>query len=964
MSIAFDGSGPPGPGTDHTLIEGLLAVRMGLIGESAFRRALDAWQADPARPFGEVLRDHGCLGPDAAPVLEAASRILVEHHGGNARLAVEALADASRPTPAAPARLGTTAVESGSAAPTIDLPRTDDAPPPPPVPSSTAPATPDPPAPLRAAPDARTLSHPDRPAADLGFHVAEPPASAVDGPPTFAGRYRLLNLHARGNLGEVFRARDDELGREVALKRIQNRHAEFADRRDQFEVEARITGALEHPGIVPVYSLGRGPDGRPFYTMRLIRGQSLRQAIGDYHTGPGAPDAAARDPVAAKVALRGLVRRLIAVCESLAYAHSRGVLHRDIKPSNIMLGDYGETLLVDWGLAKAHGVVDDPSTVSVEGPLQIGEAPTEASIPGIKGTIPYMSPEQARGEPLDGRSDVYSLGGTLYSLLTGRLPYEGTDTQEILAAVRRGEPRPPRAVRRDVPPALDAICRRAMAPTPATRYPSARALADELTRWIDDEPVLAYPEPWPDRLRRWARKHQAAAGVAAATFAMLALASVPLGLLLRSEAAARAAADESNEQLVAQRQRTERQFRETRELVDDFTDLIGGNIMLLPGGESFRRLVVEEAAQRYDTFLEERPDDPEILAQAAHVFRIAANCNRALEVEPAPNGPTRQLYDRAIDLYRRAAATDPTLAYRPALTLADRAEWHRLEGRLNLAESDHRDALAAADAIPAGSRAELGDRLVRGIAHMDLGGIHLERGELDAARREAAAAVEWFAPFAADPGALWSYRLLALQARRLALEIAAAAAGRLDPEAVEALLAETGRLLEANRGQFDAQFFHGSTLVLRARAAFDVAAEPEEARRAADRLREDSRVLLTLFQGHPSIPYLRRATAETYLRLGEMQVVHGNRNAARQNVGTGLRLARVGTHAEDLALQADALDLLGRIAAASGETETARTYYDESLAAIDSAIAARPNGAALRRSRAETLARKDALDAP
>ena len=178
-----------------------------------------------------------------------------------------------------------------------------------------------------------------------------PPAWPSVGDSTSAGtRFRILRPHAKGGLGEVFVARDTELNRDVALKEIQEQFAYDPRYRARFEFEAEVTGGLEHPGIVPVYGLGHMADGRPFYAMRFIKGDSLKEAIGRFHEAEQQPG---RDPGESTLELRALLGRFIDVCDAVAYAHSRGVLHRDLKPGNIMLGKYGETLVVDWGLAKA-----------------------------------------------------------------------------------------------------------------------------------------------------------------------------------------------------------------------------------------------------------------------------------------------------------------------------------------------------------------------------------------------------------------------------------------------------------------------------------------------------------------------------------------------------------------------------------------------------------------------------------
>ena len=174
-------------------------------------------------------------------------------------------------------------------------------------------------------------------------------------PPVLGSRFQVLRLLARGGLGNVYVAHDTELGREVALKEMQPRFADDPVSRSRFEREAEVTGRLEHPGVVPVHSFGRNADGRPYYVMRLIRGETLGNAIAGYHNHVSSEG---EDPGDRSLALRQLLRRFIDVCNVIEYAHSIGMMHRDIKPNNIMLGPYGETLVVDWGLTGAVGRVD------------------------------------------------------------------------------------------------------------------------------------------------------------------------------------------------------------------------------------------------------------------------------------------------------------------------------------------------------------------------------------------------------------------------------------------------------------------------------------------------------------------------------------------------------------------------------------------------------------------------------
>lgn len=355
---------------------------------------------------------------------------------------------------------------------------------------------------------------------------------SLSSPSSVETRFRILRPHAKGGLGEVLVAEDGELKREVALKQIQNRYADDPDSRSRFVLEAELTGGLEHPGIVPVYGLGQYADGRPFYAMRFIRGDSLKDAIERFHhlgrshhrpprSGAGSETQAARDTEKADFTgmdFRGLLQRFIDVCNALQYAHSRGVLHRDLKPGNIMLGKFGETLVVDWGLAKAVGRSINASDKDNEATLRpsSGSSTANTQVGSVIGTPAYMSPEQAAGklDELGPGSDVYSLGATLYSVLTGRPPFMDGDMASLLRRVQNGDfPRPCEVVA-NVPAALQAVCLKAMARRSTDRYASPRALADDLERFLADEPVVAFAEPVSVRVRRWVRKHQTLATTA------------------------------------------------------------------------------------------------------------------------------------------------------------------------------------------------------------------------------------------------------------------------------------------------------------------------------------------------------------------------------------------------------------------------------------------------------------------
>jgi formylglycine-generating enzyme required for sulfatase activity/tRNA A-37 threonylcarbamoyl transferase component Bud32 len=331
-------------------------------------------------------------------------------------------------------------------------------------------------------------------------------ADHQDGVGPAGPRYRILREHASGGLGQVFVALDRELNREVALKEIREERADDLASRSRFLLEAEVTGGLEHPGVVPVYSLGRHFDGRPYYAMRFIRGESLSTAIRRAH-------AVGKGWMAGEHTLefRQLLARFVAVCNALAYAHSKGVIHRDIKPDNIMLGKFGETLVVDWGLAKAAGPRwADAAADELPLPISPAHDDVETRQGSVVGTPRYMSPEQAAGDldKVGPPSDIYSLGTTLYTLLTGRAAFEDRDMVELLRKVRDGEFTPPSGVDAGVPKGLEAICLKAMALDPSQRYATASEVAEDVERFLADEPVLAWREPWTIRARRWVRRHQ------------------------------------------------------------------------------------------------------------------------------------------------------------------------------------------------------------------------------------------------------------------------------------------------------------------------------------------------------------------------------------------------------------------------------------------------------------------------
>ncbi len=344
-------------------------------------------------------------------------------------------------------------------------------------------------------------------------------------------RFRILSRYEQGGLGEVLIAHDRQLDREVAIKQIRPKWLENSEARERFIQEAEVTGRLEHPGIVPVYSMGTWDDGRPFYAMRFIQGTTLKRAIAQFRESTQHSARHAR-----RLDLRGLLNRFVDVCNTIEYAHSRQILHRDIKPSNIMIGPYGETLVVDWGLAKR---LDAPFSESMTAAFAAQNAKDSGSsqtqIGGAVGTPQYMSPEQAAGdlESIGIRTDVYLLGATLYQILTGVPPHEEESVSKLIDRVKRGILTRPRDVDPDVPRPLEAICLKAMATKVSDRYPSAARLSADIECWLADQSVSAYRDPLAVRLGRWNRQHRTFAMSGAVATVLLTVGSV-IGSMLWS----------------------------------------------------------------------------------------------------------------------------------------------------------------------------------------------------------------------------------------------------------------------------------------------------------------------------------------------------------------------------------------------------------------------------------------------
>ncbi len=475
----------------ENLLFGILALQNDFVSRNQLVAATAVWIGNKDRTLESVLVEQGALDNDERQLIAALVRKHLANHQGDPQQSLRALSSLGSSVRNELTQLNDSMVTQGVAQ--VSLDRADSS-------SDDLYAT-------------QTISP-----RDLGPHLL---------------RFRVLRPHARGGLGRVSIALDTELKREVAFKELLDEHADSLAKRSRFLREAEITGGLEHPGIVPVYGLGHYADGRPFYAMRFVQGDSLKEAIEFFHDSR----AVVADPGERMLQLRRLLARFIDVCEAIEYAHSRGVLHRDLKPGNIMLGKYGETLVVDWGLAKTvqpSGQERDREEHHLE---LSGKGDATETLKGSPlGTPAFMPPEQADGQlhRLGPASDVYSLGATLYCLLTGNAPFTDDSIDDTLTKVRRGDFPRPREIDHAIAPALESICLRAMALKPEDRYPSAQALADDVEHWLADEPVVAHQDTVVEQAGRWTRRHRSWTLAGAAALVIVSVVSTVAYVSVRS----------------------------------------------------------------------------------------------------------------------------------------------------------------------------------------------------------------------------------------------------------------------------------------------------------------------------------------------------------------------------------------------------------------------------------------------
>ena len=473
-------------------------------------------------------------------------------------------------------------------------------------------------------------------------------------------RYTLTRLHAEGGLGKIWVAHDTDLNRDVALKEIKATTSLSPESWRRFLKEAQITGQLEHPNIVPVYELARRKeDDQPFYTMRFVRGQTLRDAIAEFHRRR------AGKPAERLELERQLLEPFIKVCQAVGYAHSRGVIHRDLKPENVVLGGHGEVVVLDWGLAKVVGQPDDDLDKRAEPRVSVSTEAQAVTTQGQIGTPAYMAPEQVDADHglIDTRTDVYGLGAILYEILTGKPPAAGATLGEVFSKIRSGNLPRARELDPTIAHPLDAVCAKALATQRADRYQRAEDVAEDVRRWLLDEPVSVYSDPFPVRIMRFSRRHRTLVTSLAALL-ITAVFGLSVGVVLIDRERART--DKQRKIAVEQTKIAEANAAtalQNLRLAQNAADGLLGEVAdvdlaEIPQMEPVRKRLLEKARAGYQQFLSQKGDDPMIRWGSERARARMGDIQALMGDTPGAESSYRQ----AIDELERLASAEPASA--------------------------------------------------------------------------------------------------------------------------------------------------------------------------------------------------------------------------------------------------------------------------------------------------------------
>jgi tetratricopeptide (TPR) repeat protein len=678
---------------------------------------------------------------------------------------------------------------------------------------------------------------------------------------------------ARGGMGRIIVAHDRRLGRDVAIKEV---HVDDEALRIRFEREARITARLQHPSTIGLHEAGVWPTGEPFYAMPLVSGRPLDKVIADAKTLD---------------ARFGLIANVVAAADTIAYAHARRIVHRDLKPANILVGEFGETVVIDWGLAKDLNVAGEdslrPSAPSL-GPTSSQSGATEHGT--VIGTPAYMPPEQAEGNPVDERADVYALGALLYHVLSGKPPYIGRSSEGVLAEVLAAPP--PRLAARvpDAPPDLVTIVEKAMARNAADRYPTAKELAAELKKFQTGQLVGSHRYSLGQLLKRWVRKYRLTLAVAAAALVTLAVVG---GISVRRVVRARAVAEQQRGIAMQQSAIALQRDQDARELIAFMLGDLHDKL------ETVGKLdLLETTAAKVVGYYDRRGTDTNVrdqLQRAEALERVGDVTLSRGDLDVA-----RTQYDKARTLHDEILVREPVNAdaiYGLARTWTRLGDVATMQANTKTAESSYREAIRHIENAlsRAPERNDMAMEMMQ--AQRGLGDTLLEMGD--------------------GTNAAAAYRAaIAIAQARLAKK----------PDDVR-----WKRGLAINHSQL------GNLLLMQG-----------DAEGALREQREDVTISEQIAAVSPKDTRAQNDVAGAHLRLGDLFKAAGDRNSAlaeyRSSLATMKHLTSLDPTNQDWAHDRCAChDRVGNILLARNDTRGARAEYEACLALRQEAVARDPS---------------------
>ena len=891
------------------------ARRLGYVNDGQLDLACQARRRDPSRELADILVAQGAIDERNRALIEEVVASHLAPHAGDAEACFAAILDKGW----VPAAL----CADGSDPPT----------------AAGAPMGPEPPVVAWEEGHADALTE----TVTLGSYTSG------------GSRYELLERKFSGGMGEVWIARDRELNREVLLKQVLPKLAENARNRGRFLRETRTGAILEHPGIVPVYDIGQHPGGQLFQVMRYFRPGSLHKKIAAYHLAhPDALD---------ELAFRTLLGHFATACRAIEFAHTRGILHLDIKPQNIVTGDFGETQIIDWGLAQITDADMLEKVHEESGNLASGSARGDSAAPasrekpaatnvlprGLRGTPAYAAPEQWQGDPkaLGPRTDVYGLGATLFEILAGKAPFK-VPSPTLEEDVEIGNLH--REVKPWVPANVRAICRKAMAVKPGDRYATAAALADDIERFLADEPVAAWPDPWRVRLWRFVKRHRTAVAAAGVLLATTTVALAIGNVLVARE---RDAKERARQEAVAQRDLAERNAAMTRDVIADFIETVADDKWgQIPGTGQLRLDAVKSVVDTFPDLIAQQPDNPDLKYDAALIYRRCANLYRLLgKLEAA-----KPLYDQSREIMEKLVAEKAPKEYHTLgwiHHLLDEAEVILRTDGPQPSIATFREALEQAELAVKSFPNSPGPQWTLGRAEMDLADALVDAGSATEGAEQAAKGVMHFEAAMAHDGEddediRYQTRLMA----SLAAAVAANArfeAGRPDREMAEKADRWSAELSENLAGDPNVDFVRALALDERARVlGLDAATAAEGEKLGIEAVHK----LRALVAAAPYEANFRPALADILVDRGEKRLAAGQAAEAVMLADEALAaiapLDKPTGAVEAKRCLAQAHALRGRAAKATGDPAFTKIHLQSASENYQAAVAGAPENKKLR----------------